>query len=332
MTAKIVVRRLLFLVMVIWVASTIVFFVPRISPRNPIRERYAALARSGGFSPGDLEAIVSSWNAKFGLDKPLWQQYLVYMNSLIHFDLGVSLNKYPRTVAQLIMDALPWTITLLLVTTVLSFVLGNLFGAIAAWPRSPTWLRTVATPFVLLQGVPPVLAGVLLLFFIGFKLKLVPLGNAYSTGILPTWSFSFFLDVVWHQILPALSLILGSVGGWVLSMRGMGVTIQGEDYVNFAEHKGLGGTVIFRDYYLRNALLPQVTGLALALGAVITNGIVVEGLFALPGVGTVLNNAIQSNDFLVIYGIVLFITIAIATLMVLVELLYPVLDPRIRLT
>ena len=103
-------------------------------------------------------------------------------------------------------------------------------------------------------------------------------------------------------------------------------------YVNFAEHKGLGGNVIFRDYYLRNALLPQVTGLALALGAVITNGIVVEGLFALPGVGSVLNSAIQSNDFLVIYGIVLFITIAIATLMVLVELLYPVLDPRIRLT
>ncbi len=332
MTARIVIRRLLFLLVVIWVASTIVFFIPRLSTRNPIRERYAALARTGGFSPGDLEKIVASWNAKFGLDKPLWQQYLDYMNSLAHFDLGVSLNKYPRTVTQLIMDALPWTITLLLVTTILSFVLGNLFGAIAAWPRSPTWLRTVATPFVLLQGVPPVLMGVLLLFFIGFKLKLLPLGNAYSTGRLADWSFSFFLDVVWHQIMPALALILGSVGGWVLSMRGMGVTIQGEDYVNFAEHKGLGGSTIFRDYYLRNALLPQVTGLALALGVVITNGVVVEGLFALPGVGSVLGAAIQSNDFLVIYGIVLFITISIATLMVLVELLYPVLDPRIRLT
>jgi peptide/nickel transport system permease protein len=137
--------------------------------------------------------------------------------------------------------------------------------------------------------------------------------------------------VVKHQILPALALILGSVGGWVLSMRGMGVTIQGEDYVNFAEHKGLGGSVIFRDYYLRNALLPQVTGLALALGSVITNGIVVEGIFGLPGVGAVLGAAIQSNDFLVIYGIVLFITIAIATLMVLVELLYPLLDPRIQM-
>jgi peptide/nickel transport system permease protein len=123
---------------------------------------------------------------------------------------------------------------------------------------------------------------------------------------------------------------LGSVGGWVLSMRGMGITIQGEDYVLFAEHKGLSGVSIFKDYYLRNAMLPQVTGLALALGSVVTAGITVESLFGLPGVGRVLFSAIQSNDFLVIYGIVLFITIAVASLMIIVELLYPLLDPRIR--
>src|SRR5436190_10412045 len=112
MTIKLVIRRLLFLLMVIWVASTIIFFIPRLSPRNPVRERYAALARSGGFSPGDLEKIISAWNAKFGLDKPLWEQYLIYMNSIAHFDLGVSINKYPRTVWQLIGDALPWSLTL----------------------------------------------------------------------------------------------------------------------------------------------------------------------------------------------------------------------------
>jgi len=189
----------------------------------------------------------------------------------------------------------------------------------------------VATPFVLLTGVPPVLMGFLLLFFIGFKLKLLPLGSAYSTGIIPDWqSFTFWMDVVKHQILPGLALLLGTVGGWVLSMRGMGVTIQGEDYVVFAEHKGLSGTSIFRDYYLRNAMLPQVTGLALALGTIITSGLVVEGIFGLPGLGTVLTSALNSNDFMVIYGIVLFVIIAVATLMVVVELLYPLLDPRIR--
>ena len=192
-------------------------------------------------------------------------------------------------------------------------------------------MRGFATPFVLLTGVPPVIMGVLLLFFIGFRLKLLPLGGAYSIGIDPelvTWAFA--LDLLKHQILPALALILGSVGGWVLSMRGMGITIQGEDYVNFAEHKGLNGGRIFRDYYLRNALLPQVTGFALALGTVVTSAIVVEGIFGLPGIGTVLNNAIRSNDFPVIYGIVLFITIAIAVLMTLLEFVYPLLDPRIR--
>jgi peptide/nickel transport system permease protein len=330
MSIKMIIRRLLFLVLVVWAASTITFFIPRLSDRNPIRERFAELARTGGFSPQDLDRIVESYNVRFGLNKPLLEQYFDYMAAIARFDMGVSLNRYPRTVMELIMDSLPWTITLLLVTTVMSFIIGNLIGAIAAWPRAPHWVRTLATPFVLLQGIPPVLMGVLLLFFIAYRLKLAPLGAAYSTGVIPDWtSLTFILDVIHHQILPGLALILGSVGGWVLSMRGMGVTIQGEDYVNFAEHKGLSNSTIFRDYYLRNALLPQVTGLALALGAVVTSGIVIESQFGLPGLGRVLDAAIRSNDFPVIYGVVLFITIAVATLMVIVELLYPLLDPRI---
>jgi len=157
------------------------------------------------------------------------------------------------------------------------------------------------------------------------------LGGAFSTGMVPDWtSWRFYVDMFRHQLLPALALLLGTIGGWVLSMRGMGVTIQGEDYVLFAEHKGLGGFTIFKDYYLRNAMLPQMTGLALSFGAVVTSGIVIESMFGLPGLGRVLTQAIQSNDFMVIYGVVLFITIAVATLMAVVELLYPLLDPRIR--
>ena len=330
---KLIIRRLLFLILVIWAASTITFFIPRLSEKNPVRERFAQLAISGGFSPADMDKIIAAYSAKFGLDKPLWQQYVDYISSVARFDLGVSYNKYPKTVMGLIMDSLPWTIALLLVTTVLSFVIGNLLGAVAAWPRSPQWVRSFATPFILFQGVPPVLLGVLLLFFIGFKLKLAPLGGAYSTGVVPDWSSPAFIwDVVHHQLLPGLALLLGSVGGWVLTMRGMGVTIQGEDYVNFAEHKGLDGRTIFKDYYLRNALLPQATGLALALGTVVSSAIVVESQFGLPGLGRVLDAAIRSNDFLVIYGVVLFVIIAVATLMVLMEFVYPLLDPRISNT
>jgi peptide/nickel transport system permease protein len=325
-----IIERLLFLILVIWVAATIVFFIPRISKRNPVRERFGELARTGGFSPADLEVIIASYNTKFGLDKPLLQQYWDYMSSLARLDMGVSMNKFPKTVSELITEALPWTLALLLTTTVIAFVLGNLLGAVSAWPRSPGWLRGFATPFILMMGIPPVLLAVFLLFFIAFRLKVLPLGGAYSIGSVPNQSVEFYLDVLRHQFLPAVALIFGSVGGWVLSMRGMGITIQGEDYVNFAEHKGLGNFAIFRDYYLRNAMLPQVTGFALALGSVVTSGIIIEQLFGLPGIGTVLNNAIKANDFVVIYGVVLFITIAIATLMVFVELLYPLLDPRIR--
>jgi peptide/nickel transport system permease protein len=326
-----IVKRIGFLLLVIWAASTITFFIPRLSSRNPIRERFAQLARSGGFSPSDMEAIVASYNARFGLDKPLYQQYFDYMGNILRLDFGVSLNRFPEPTIELIMDALPWTIGLLLSTTILAFVIGNLLGAVAAWPKAPDWLRGIATPFVLLMGMPPVIMGVLLIFFVAFRLKLLPIGGAYSIGTVPQMTFGFIMDVARHQILPALAIILGSVGGWVLSMRGMGVTIQGEDYVTFAEHKGLGPFAIFRDYYLRNALLPQVTGLALALGSVITSGVIVETLFGLPGVGSVLSAAITSNDFIVIYGIVIFITICVATMMVLIELAYPLLDPRIKL-
>lgn len=329
-TLRLVVQRISFLLLVIWSASTITFFIPRLSSRNAIRERFAELARSGGFAPADMDKIIAKMEQQFGLTKPLWQQYLDYLSAIMRFDFGYSLKKYPSTVTDLIMQAIPWTLGLLIVTTILSFVIGNLLGAVAAWPKAPRWLRMVATPFVLLTGVPPVIMGVLLLFFIAFRLKLLPLGGAYSIGIIPSLSWSFAVDMGLHQILPALALILGSVGGWVLSMRGMGVTIQGEDYVNFAEHKGLDGFRIFRDYYLRNALLPQVTGFALALGTVVTSAIVVEGIFGLPGIGTTLQDAIKSNDFPVIYGIVLFITITIATLMVALEFVYPLLDPRIR--
>lgn len=325
-----VLRRLFFLIMVIWAASTITFFVPRLSDRNPVRERFAQLARQGGFSPADLEVIVASYNQKFGLDKPLIEQYFDYIGSLARFDLGVSMYQYPKTVLQLIMDALPWTIGLLLVTTILSFIIGNILGALAAWPHAPTFVRNLATSFVLLTGIPPVLMGVLLIFFIAFRLHLLPISGAHSIGVVPSFSWSFILDSLRHQILPALALILGTVGGWVLGMRGMGVTVLGEDYVLYAEHKGLDAATIFRDYFLRNALLPQVTSFALALGSVITSAVVVEGIFGLPGVGSILGAAISANDFLVIYGIVLFITIVIATLMMLVELLYPLLDPRIR--
>lgn len=324
-------RRLLFLFFVIWVTSTIIFFIPRISPRNPIRERLAEISRSTGYAPKDLEQIVTAYNEKFGLNKPLAQQYVEYMAGVFRGDLGPSLNKFPKTVWELIVEALPWTIGLLIMTTLLSFLIGNFLGALTAWPKSPRWVKGLMAPMMMLQGVPPYLLGLLLIFFIAFRLNILPISGAYSVGARPEFTLKFFLDVLQHQILPALALILSSVAFWALGMRGMGVTIQGEDYVNFAEHKGLSSNVIFRDYYVRNALLPQVTGLALAFGTVITSGVLVEQLFALPGLGGILGQAIVANDYFVIFGIAFFIIIGVTVLMLLIDILYPLLDPRIRM-
>ena len=147
MSLKLVVRRLLFLVLVVWSASTITFFVPRLSDRNALRERFAELSRTGGFAPADLEKIIASYSQQFGLNKPLWQQYLDYLSGVLRLDFGYSLNRYPSTVIQLIEQALPWTMGLLIVTTILSFVIGNLLGALAAWQRSPRWVRALRDAF-----------------------------------------------------------------------------------------------------------------------------------------------------------------------------------------
>ena len=324
------VRRVLFLLLVIWVAATITFFIPRLSQKNPIRERFAELARTGGFSPTKLEDIVNAYNKQFGLDKPLMEQYFNYLGQIARGDFGPSLNKYPKTVMELVLEALPWTIGLLLTTTLLSFVLGNLLGAMSAWPRSPRLLKSLMGPLMMMQGIPPYLLGILLLFFVAYRLKVLPLGGAYAQGTIPNMSLGFILDIARHQVLPALSLILASVGFWALGMRGMGVTIQGEDYVNFAEHKGLAPRTIFNSYYIRNALLPQVTGLALAFSGVVVSGGLVEQLYGLPGVGSVLGSAILSNDYFVIYGITLFLIVAVAVFMLIIDIIYPLLDPRIR--
>lgn len=326
------IRRFLFLIFVVWTAITVLFFIPRLSRVNPIRERFAEIQRSTGYAPRDLENIIKAFETKFGLDKPLIEQYIDYMGSVLRGDLGVSLMRYPRTVVELIGQALPWTVILLTVTTLLTFLIGTGIGALAGWPRSPSWVKGMVTPLMVLAAVPGYLLGLLLIYFIAFRARLLPMAGAYTTSRFmgPELSIEFLLDTGRHAILPALSLILTSVGFWALGMRGMGVTVQGEDYVNFAEHKGLKQGRIFYWYYVRNAILPQVTALALAFGSIVSAGILVENLYGFPGIGSLLNAAIQANDFFVIYGIGLITIIAVAVSMMLVDLAYPLLDPRIR--
>jgi peptide/nickel transport system permease protein len=324
-------RRVGIFLAVVWVASTVNFLLPRISSQNPIRDKLMSQAASTGYLQLALEDMTKEYEAKFGLDRPLWQQYLYYMGDVLRLDFNYSITNYPRTVLSMMQDAMPWTIALLGVTTVLAFTLGTLLGALMGWPRAPKFIaRFLFPPLLTFSAVPFYLLGLVLVYVFSFQLKVFPTFGGYSIGTIPNWhSAAFWGDVLYHSILPALAIILGSIGAWALGMRAMMVTTQGEDYMVFAEAKGLKGTTLFIRYAMRNALLPQATGLALALGHVLSGAVLVEVVFSYPGIGTTLFHAIRENDYFLIQGIIIGVIASLGIATLLLDLLYPILDPRI---
>jgi peptide/nickel transport system permease protein len=325
-----VLKRAVLLLFIIWAAATLNFFLPKLAPgRDPIREKLAQEATRGGLMQQGMEEMIKSYEGKFGLNRPLWQQYLTYMGDTARFNLGYSIANYPKTVMQLIWEALPWTLGLVAVATVISFGMGTILGALLAWPRAPGFLR-YTVPFLLtLSAVPFYLLGLVLIYFLAFRAHLFPIGGGYNIGSVPTLSAGFAGDVLHHAALPALALILAGAGGWALGMRGMMVTIQGEDYITFAEAKGLPDRQIFFRYAMRNALLPQTTGLALSLGHVVAGAVLVEIVFGYPGIGTLLARSINSFDYFTIYGVVFFLIVSLGVVLLLMDMLYPLIDPRI---
>ena len=325
-----VLKRLGFLVLVVWTAATVNFVLPRLSGQDPVRQRLLKQVLLGSSQAAGIEEFVKAYDIKFGLDKPMWQQYLTYVGDLARFDLGQSITRYPRQVREIIGKALPWTAGLMTVSTLLAFVAGSLLGALVAWPRSPRWVRFIAAPIMTFSSIPYYLMGLILLFVFAFRLRWLPGHGGYAMSTIPSRSWSFALEVLKHHVLPTLSIVLSAVGFWALGMRGMMVTVQGEDYMTLAEAKGLTGRRLFFRYGLRNALLPQFTSLALSMGYVLAGSVLVEVVFGLPGVGSVLFNAIQLVDYPLIQGIVFTIIVGLAVATLAVDMLLPVLDPRIR--
>lgn len=322
-------KRLVQFAFVLWGAATLNFVVPRLAPGNPIRERLMnAMTQPGPMQQG-IEEMVRAYNVQFGLDQPLHIQYLKYMGAVARLDFGYSIAQYPAKVLPLIMGALPWTIGMLTVATILAFVVGTLLGALVAWPRSPRALRYFVWPMMALSSIPYYLFGLMLVYALCLIVPLFPLTGGYSIGRRPEWSFDFALNVIHHATLPALSLIIAATGAWALGMRAMMVTTEGEDYMTFADAKGLKPGRIFMRYGVRNAILPQVTSFAIRLGHVVSGSVAVEIVFGYPGIGGLLYQAIAASDYFLIYGIVFIavLTITLATLAV--DVLYPLLDPRI---
>lgn len=326
-----IVRRIGLLLLVVWAAATLNFFIPRLSPtRDPIRERLGQLAATGGLNAEGIEEMVRAYQARFGLDKPIWEQYINYMSDVLQLDFGYSLSNYPARVTDLIALALPWTLGLLIIATLLSFTVGTLLGALTAWPGSPGFMKYMIVLFMTLSAIPYYLLGLLLLYVLGVQLRVFPLFGGYALGVRPGFNLEFISTLIHHAILPAMSIVLSGIGFWGLSMWGMMITTLGQDYVTLAEANGLKGRDIFLRYGVRNAILPQSTALALSLGFIVSGSVLVEVVFAYPGIGTLLFQGIQGSDFFLIYGIVFMIILSIGIATMLIDLIYPLLDPRIR--
>ena len=329
MHAVYIMKRFGVFVLIVWLAATLNFFLPKLSGQDPVRTKLLEEASLGGYVHSGIDDMVKEYQQRFGLDKPLWRQYLTYIGEVSRGDLNYSIANYPRTVVGMIREALPWTIGLLGVTTLFSFAIGTILGALLAWPRAPRWMQWLMPPLWALHAIPFFLLGLVLSWLFAFQLQWLPIFGGYGAGVKPAWNLAFAVDVVHHAILPAASIVLVSVGGWALAMRGMMVTTMGEDYVTFAEAKGLRSATIFGRYCMRNAILPQTTGLALALAQILSGAVLVEAIFGYPGIGALLFQAIEENDFFLIQGIVFTVIVALGFATFVLDVIYPWLDPRI---
>lgn len=323
-----VLKRLGMWVLTVWLGATIIFFVPRLAPGDPVSSMVSRMQAQAGFVEGSAD-MIESWRVRFGLDGPLYVQYFNYMRSLLRFDLGFSLASFPSRVNGMVADALPWTLGLLTIATLISFVLGNLIGALMAWRRTPRLARSLLPLTLTFTSIPFFMFGILLIYIFAFGLGWFPASGGQGRGLETGLNWPFIKSVIHHGILPAFAIVATSMGFWALGMRGMMITNDGEDFMILAEAKGLRPRRVFWNYGMRNSILPQITALALSLGLIAGGSTLVEYIFAYPGMGYLLYLGIVNNDYTLIQGIVFILILGTATAVLILDLLLPMVDPRI---
>jgi peptide/nickel transport system permease protein len=317
--------------MVVFVGVTVTFIIPRLSPSDPVQEQInRTLATAQNITPAMLEEFRASLTELYGLEGSTWDQYWRFWGRLLHGDLGLSLSSFPEPVINLIKQALPWTLGLLLSATLISWVLGNLFGGLASYYPKNKLLGFVDIASQSVRPIPYYILAQLLIVFFAFLIPIFPMQGAYPMGMSPEWSWQFAFTVLYHSVLPALSLVVGGMGAWFIGMKALTSNMISEDYVVYAETAGLRERKIIFGYVIRNAMLPQVTGLALNLGMIFNGSMILEQLFTYPGLGLLAYQAIEKTDYTLILGITVFSIIGVATTALVIDLLYPLFDPRVR--
>jgi len=326
--ARYVATRLLRFGLTVWLGLTLMFIIPRLGRTDPTATLLGKLI--GAADGVDAGALVAEYRTRFGLDQPVFIQYLQFLWNTVKLDAGVSLSQFPTPVNALILQAAPYTLVLMLTATLASFVIGTIIGALLGWPDTPRWARRILPVTLIFTSLPAFMVGVLLIQLFAQALHWLPFSGAYEPGLTPGWTPEFIGSLFRHALMPWLAVVVVLLGQWALNMRGVLISTAREDYVTLGRAKGLSPARLFFRYGMRNAALPQATALAMALGGIVGGVVVVEAVFVYPGMGTLLYSAIQNNDYTVIQGVSSYLIMGTALAVLLVDLAYPLIDPRVR--
>ncbi|GCE15991.1 ABC transporter permease [Tengunoibacter tsumagoiensis] len=317
-------RRIGFYLVALWASVSLNFLIPRLAPGNPALILIGRM--QGRIQPEALHAL----ELQFGVSNdPLWLQYFQYLGNILHGNLGISITYFPTPVIDMIRQELPWTLVLVTLSLLISFTLGSFLGTVIAWRRG-SFLENLVPVLSFFSAVPYFYLALIMLYIFAYTLDLFPIKGGYDTSLVPDWSPEFIGSAIQHALLPAISFVLANIAGWVMTMRNSMVTTLSEDYVLMAQAKGLSNGRVMFAYAARNAVLPSVTGLAMQLGTVVAGQLLIEIVFSYPGIGFSLLQAVQNSDYPLMQGIFLLITLAVLGANFLVDLVYAMLDPRVR--
>lgn len=326
---RFLVSRLITYVLVIWIGVTIVFFIPRFLPSDPVEAVLGRIMTQGAYmEPEQVEAMRATLNEAFGLEGTLLEQYVGFFKRVfISGDFGPSLSMFPTPVNDLIGRALPWTFGLLLSATIIAWLIGNTIGLLAGYQSHRTFSKVMEGIAILIYPIPYYITALILIVFFVHLNPIFPL--SFSVRGAP-FSWQFISAAIFNSILPVMSIVVVGLGWWVLSMKALSSGLAEEDFVYFAKLKGVGEGEIMSRYVLRNALLPQITILALQIGAIFNGALITEILFGYPGLGTLTYTAVLQTDYNLLMGTISISIVAVATATLVVDLIYPLFDPRIQ--
>ncbi|MBI5959302.1 MAG: ABC transporter permease [Chloroflexi bacterium] len=316
----------------IFIGVTVTYIIPRLAPTDPVEAQVSMMiARGSSLDPESIEAMSTALTELYGLSGSPVEQYFTFWGRLFRGDLGPSLGNFPTPVSKMIGQALPYTLRLLIPAVIISFILGNFFGAMSSYYPENKAFNVIEVLGQAVRSIPYYVVAIVLLVVFSYFIPIFPFSGAYPIGTHPNWhSLAFIRTYIEHAVLPAATLVLVGFGGWFVGMKSLTSNIISEDYVVYAETAGLRKNRILTQYIIRTAMLPQLTALAMSLGTVFSGALIMEVVFGYPGIGSLAIRAVYSNDYSMIMGITIYSIIGVATAVFFMDLLYPFFDPRVR--